>query len=80
MTKLRKILKERELTQEEFAERIGLNQPMVSNIISGRRPMPPERAFLAEQEFDIPCELLVPWLGALKTMAIEKARAQEGRK
>jgi transcriptional regulator with XRE-family HTH domain len=79
MTKLKRILKEKDLTQEEFAERIGLNQPMVSNIISGKRPMPPERAFKAEQEFGIPCELLVPWLGDLKTMAVEKARVQEGK-
>jgi transcriptional regulator with XRE-family HTH domain len=79
MKKLKKILKEKELTQEEFAERVGLKQSTVSFIIAGKRPIPPERAFLAEQEFDIPCELLVPWLGKLKTMAIKKARAQEGK-
>lgn len=77
MTKLKNILKEKELTQEEFAERVGLKQSNVSFIISGKRPMPPERAFKAEQEFGIPCELFVPWLGDLKTMAVKKARVQE---
>jgi transcriptional regulator with XRE-family HTH domain len=79
MTKLKKILKEKELTQEEFAERIGLKQSNVSFIIAGKRPMPPERAFKAEQECGIPCELLVPWLGDLKKMAVEKALAQDGK-
>jgi transcriptional regulator with XRE-family HTH domain len=73
MTKLKRILEDRKITQFEFGERIGVTQPFISHVITGKRRMPPDKAFLAEKEFGIPCEELVPWLGDLKQLAIKSA-------
>ena len=70
MNKLRKVLKEKKLTQGAFAKRMGMHQTMVSQIILGKRKMPPERAFQMERLYGVPCEDFVPWLGDLKRMAV----------
>jgi transcriptional regulator with XRE-family HTH domain len=72
MSKLRKVLKERDLTQDEFARKIGVTQPFISRVIAGRAGLPPERALLAEQECGIPCEDLCPWLADVKLLGVKQ--------
>lgn len=62
MNTLENLMSTNGLTQRQFAETIGVTPGMVSQWITGRRPVSIEKALTIEEQFGLQAEILCPRL------------------
>ncbi len=74
---LEEVLESRNITNRDFADRVGLTEKAVSQIVNGKALYSPETAIAFEKALDIKAEI---WLNLADTYQLFVARTEERRR